>query len=56
MIMEVNDSFSFDKKKKLDDNNDKVQQWETLMWTYQQALPSALPGQKWVPMGKIFQY
>lgn len=29
-------------------------QWETLMWTFQKALPHAEPGQKWVPMAKIF--
>ena len=31
-----------------------VQQWEILMWTFQQSLPWAAPGQKWVPMEKIF--
>jgi len=25
-----------------------------LMWKYQQALPSAKPGEKWVLMEKIF--
>ncbi|MBV9550374.1 MAG: L-rhamnose mutarotase [Alphaproteobacteria bacterium] len=29
-------------------------EWETLMWSFQQALPHAEPGQKWVPMTKIF--
>jgi L-rhamnose mutarotase len=28
--------------------------WETLMWTFQKALPHAAPGQKWLPMAKIF--
>ena len=28
--------------------------WETLMWTFQKALPHAAPGQKWVPMAQIF--
>ena len=28
--------------------------WEALMWTFQKALPHAAPGQKWVPMTRIF--
>ncbi|WP_341214748.1 L-rhamnose mutarotase [uncultured Wocania sp.] len=55
MIMEVNDSFSFEKKSKMDANNPKVQEWETLMWKYQQALPTAKPGEKWMLMEKIYQ-
>ncbi len=54
MIMEVNDSFNFDKKAKADAANEKVQEWEKLMWKYQQALPHAKPGEKWVLMDKIF--
>lgn len=55
MIMTVNDSFSFEKKASMDANNPKVQEWETLMWNYQQALPVAKKGDKWVLMEKIFQ-
>jgi L-rhamnose mutarotase len=29
-------------------------EWETLMWTFQKALPHAAPGQKWMPMTRIF--
>ena len=29
-------------------------QWESLMWTFQKALPHAAPGQKWMPMTQIF--
>jgi L-rhamnose mutarotase len=29
-------------------------QWETLMWSFQKALPHAAPGQKWLSMAKIF--
>ena len=54
MIMEVNDSFSFEKKAADDLSNEKVQEWEKLMWKYQQAIPSAKPGEKWVLMEKIF--
>lgn len=55
MIMEVNEHFSFEKKKSTDDANETVQQWEELMWNYQQALPSAKRGEKWILMEKIFQ-
>src|SRR6476660_1358471 len=55
MIMEVNDNFSFEKKAKADAANEKVQQWEKLMWKYQQALPTARVGEKWILMEKIFE-
>jgi L-rhamnose mutarotase len=54
MIMETNDDFSFEVKANADAANKKVQEWETLMWKYQQALPTAKPGEKWVLMKKIF--
>lgn len=54
MIMETNDNFSFDQKSKMDASNERVQEWEKLMWNYQQALPHAKPGEKWVLMKKVF--
>ena len=54
MIMEVGEDFSFEKKAALDAKNEIVLQWEKLMWEYQQALPTAQPGEKWVLMQKIF--
>jgi len=56
MIMETNDSFNFEAKARADADNEKVQKWETLMWKYQQALPTAKPGEKWVLMEKIFEF
>ncbi|HOZ97467.1 MAG TPA: L-rhamnose mutarotase [Niabella sp.] len=55
MIMEVDDSFSFERKQEMDTANTKVQEWELLMWNYQQALPTAKSGEKWILMKKIFQ-
>lgn len=55
MIIEAEDAFTFDKKAKLDDANQNVQKWEELMWNYQQALPSAREGEKWLLMNKIFE-
>src|SRR5215471_8693997 len=55
MIMEVNDSFSFEAKGKADKNNPKVQEWEQLMWTFQKPLPQAKAGEKWLLMERIFK-
>jgi len=55
MIMEVNESFSFEKKARRDQANPKVQEWEQLMWKFQKALPQAKPGEKWLPMKRIFK-
>jgi len=54
MIMEVNETFSFEAKKKADELNPKVQEWEALMWRFQQSLPEAKPGEKWLLMERIF--
>jgi L-rhamnose mutarotase len=54
MIMEVNDEFSFDAKARADRINSKVQKWEELMWRFQQALPQAKPGEKWLLMERIY--
>lgn len=55
MIIEATDDFSFEKKSAMDAVNAKVQEWENLMWKYQQALPTAKPGEKWMLMKKIFE-
>ena len=55
MIIEANEGFSFEEKSKNDANNPKVQEWEELMWKFQQALPLAKPGEKWMLMEKIFE-
>lgn len=55
MIMETIDTFSFEEKSKADAANEKIQQWEQLMWKYQQALPTAGEGEKWLLMKNIFQ-
>jgi len=55
MIMEVDDTFSFERKAAMDAGNPKVQEWEDLMWNYQQPLKNAARGEKWMLMDKIFQ-
>lgn len=54
MIIEANEDFSFEKKSAMDATNTKVQEWENLMWKFQQALPWAKTGEKWILMDKIF--
>jgi L-rhamnose mutarotase len=55
MIMEVNESFSFEAKAAADRANPKVQEWEQLMWKFQRALPQAKPGEKWLLMERVFK-
>jgi L-rhamnose mutarotase len=55
MILEVNEAFSFERKAELDRNNPIVQRWEQLMWKFQQPLPEARPGEKWLLMERIFR-
>jgi L-rhamnose mutarotase len=55
MVLEVNDRFSFEAKARADAANPKVCEWEQLMWKFQRALPQAKPGEKWLPMERIFK-
>jgi L-rhamnose mutarotase len=54
MMMETKDSFDPAANAVADSPDSNVQAWEALMWTYQQSLPFAKPGEKWVPMTRIF--
>ena len=55
MIMEVTGEFSFEKKAMADASNETVVKWEKMLWKYQQALPVARAGEKWILMEKIFE-
>ncbi|MGV3705624.1 MAG: L-rhamnose mutarotase [Arcticibacter sp.] len=55
MIVEAENDFSFERKSKLDATNNKVQEWESLMWKFQRPLPWAKDGEKWMMMMRIFQ-
>ena len=55
MIMEVNDAYSFEEKAAAGRAHPKGQEWEQLMWKFQQALPQANPGEKWLRMERIFK-
>jgi L-rhamnose mutarotase len=54
MIMEVTGDYSHERKKIMDESNPKVQEWERLMENFQQPLPWAKEGEKWVLMQQIF--
>jgi L-rhamnose mutarotase len=55
MVLEVNQRFSFEAKAQADRENPKVRKWEELMWKFQEPLPEAKPGEKWLLMEKIFE-
>jgi L-rhamnose mutarotase len=55
MVMEVNEEFSFEAKTRADRKNPKVREWEELMWKFQEVLPGAKPGEKWLLMERIFK-
>jgi L-rhamnose mutarotase len=55
MIMEVHEGFSFETKAAADCANSKVREWEALMWKFQQPLPQAKAGEKWLLMERIFK-
>jgi len=55
MIMEVNESFSFEAKTKADQLNPRVHEWERLTEMFQKSLPQAKPGEKWVLMERVFK-
>ena len=54
MIMEVDETFSFEAKSRADQANPKVREWEELMWKFQKPLPQARPGEKWLQMDRVF--
>lgn len=55
MIMEVDETFSPERKQMMDAANPNVQEWEELMWKFQQAPPGAKEGEKWLLMEQIYK-
>ncbi|MCP9235853.1 L-rhamnose mutarotase [Lewinella sp. JB7] len=55
MVMETDDSYSPERQAELNAANPRVREWEALMDTYQQRLPFAERGVKWVPAHRIFK-
>jgi L-rhamnose mutarotase len=55
MILRTTDEFSLEARVELDQASPVMQRWEALMWKYQQPIPHAKPGEKWIRMEKIFE-
>jgi L-rhamnose mutarotase len=56
MIIRVTSAFTFERKAAMDLANPVVQKWETLMSEFQQRIPWARPGEKWIPMERVFNF
>ncbi len=54
MVLTPGSRFDGAAKAAADAVNPAVQEWETLMWQFQQPLPFASPGEKWVLMDSIY--
>lgn len=54
LLLETEDNFSFEEKARREAANPKVQEWETLMDTFQERLPWVESGAKWTLMSSVF--
>lgn len=55
MVLQTTDDFSLERKSAADRGNPAMQRWEELMCPFQQPLPEAADGEKWISMEKIFE-
>lgn len=55
MIMDTDETFTFERKAALDAANAQVQDWENFVWQFQKPVPGAKPGEKWTLMDNIFK-
>lgn len=56
MIIEVNEKFSFDHKKELDENNPVVQKWENIMRKIQRRIPGSNQDEWWLVMDRVYKF
>lgn len=54
MVMDTAPGFSAEAFERASASDPKVQEWEALMWRFQQPTPWTLPDEKWAPMAQIF--
>ncbi|HEY0685904.1 MAG TPA: L-rhamnose mutarotase [Steroidobacter sp.] len=54
MLIEADATFSVENKARADAANEAVRAWEQLMWNFQQRLPWAREGEKWLPAQRIY--
>ena len=55
MVLTTTDEFSFERNAEKLRSNPIMREWENLMWNYQETIPGAKSGEKWVMMEKIFR-
>lgn len=54
MIMDTDDDYDEKHAEQIALAEPKNQEWEALMWEFQQRLRTAKPGEKWIGMTQIF--
>ncbi|MFP3518356.1 L-rhamnose mutarotase [Pseudomonas sp. SIMBA_077] len=54
MVMDTAPAFNASAFAQASANDPRVQEWETLMWRFQQATPWTHADEKWAPMTQIF--
>ena len=54
MVMDTAPDFNAKAFARISASNPQVQEWEALMWHFQQPTPWTLPDEKWAPMSQIF--
>lgn len=54
MVVGVPEDFSAEQLASVATVNERMCAWEELMWKFQRPLPFARPGEKWVPMSRVF--
>lgn len=55
MIMDTLPTFVMERDMEILGKLPRQKEWEALMWKFQQALPQAQEGEKWMQMEQIFQ-
>jgi len=54
MVMDTASYFNAKAFARISASDPQVQEWEALMWHFQQPTPWTLPDEKWAPMSQIF--
>lgn len=55
LLVQSEKPIDWERKSLSDGMHSPTLEWEELMWTFQQAMPGSLPGQKWMMAKQIYQ-